>query len=84
MAQDPTEFVVSKLRAGGYDPRETGPNQWRSRCPGHKGTSANLSVKRADDGMPLLHCHHADQNGRGCTWHEIARGLDVTWPSSTE
>ena len=39
MASDPTEYVVSKLRAGGYDPQETGPNQWRARCPGHNGKS---------------------------------------------
>ena len=78
MAHDPIEFVVSKLRAGGYDPRETSPNQWKARCPGHKGTSQNLSVKRADDGRLLLHCHHVDQNGGSCTWYDILKGLDVT------
>ncbi len=71
MAHDPIEFVVSKMRAGGYDPRETSPNQWKARCPGHKGTSQKLSVKGADDGRLLLHCHHVDQNGGGCTWYEI-------------
>ena len=31
---DPVELFIAKLEAGGYDPRQTGPDQWESLCPG--------------------------------------------------
>ena len=78
MEHDPVDYLVGKLQAGGYDPRPTGADQWKSRCPGHNGKSYNLSVKRGCDGTPLVNCHHADENGRNCTWNQVLRGLDVT------
>src|SRR5262249_17516821 len=63
--------VVARLESRGFDPRETGPDSWVSRCPGHDGSRHNLSVTRGDDGRVLLHCHHAP----GCSFEAIVQAL---------
>jgi hypothetical protein len=74
---DPVATVVTKLQLNGFDPRETGPDQWESRCPAHEGRRYNLSIGRGDDGRALVYCHHADQAG-GCSLEAIVSALGMT------
>jgi hypothetical protein len=77
-AARPIDLVVNRLDARGYKPESTGPDQWRSRCPAHQGTSSNLSIKAAVDGTVLLHCFHVDDSGAGtCSAAAIAAALDL-------
>src|SRR4051812_28172437 len=78
VARDPTAEVIRRLEAGGFDPRTSGPDRWESRCPAHRGSRHNLSVRRGDDGRALVCCHHADDQGPPCTAEAIARALDLT------
>jgi hypothetical protein len=70
---DPTDNLVAKLQSAGFDPRETGPGSWESRCLSHNGSRSNLSVKRGDDGRVLLFCHHVPE----CDHKAIARALKM-------
>src|SRR5262245_55474667 len=63
----PLELIVGKLRAGSWDPVETGRDSYESRCPVHRGSRRNLSIGVGKDGRVLLHCHHVDSAGTsGC------------------
>jgi hypothetical protein len=35
--------------------RQTGPNRWLAKCPGHADRTPSLSIRQADDGRLLLH-----------------------------
>lgn len=37
--------------------RHTGPNRWISRCPAHTDGSPSLSIREAEGGRVLIHCH---------------------------
>ena len=64
---DPAAELVARLGAGGFEPRDAGPDAWESRCPGHNGSRHNLSIARGDDGCALVHCHHDDPGAAPCT-----------------
>jgi len=36
--------------------KQTGPGQWRARCPAHESEGLTLSIGEADTGAALLHC----------------------------
>ena len=75
---DPAAAVIAALEAGQFDPRSKGTDRWESRCPVHKGSRRNLSIKRTAEGGCLLYCHHADEEGRGCDPGEIAAALGMS------
>jgi hypothetical protein len=77
MSETPINRLVGRLKTHGCNPRETGSGQWKSRCPAHKGKSQNLSVKQADDGAVILHCHHVDATGQTCSAEAIVRALGL-------
>jgi len=37
--------------------RRTGPSRWIARCPAHDDHKPSLSIRHADDGKVLVHCH---------------------------
>ena len=47
---------------------------WKARCPAHEDRSPSLSIKEADGGSLLIHCH------AGCEAHSIvsAVGLNLS------
>jgi hypothetical protein len=70
-AADP-RVVWEALQARGYEPRGT-VESFRSRCPGHDGTSADaLSVKAMPSGVVALHCH-----AHNCPADEIVERLGL-------
>jgi putative DNA primase/helicase len=77
MSETPINRLIGRLQSHGCNPRETGSGQWKSRCPAHKGRSSNLSVKQADDGAVILHCHHVDATGQTCSAEAIVRSLGL-------
>lgn len=74
----PIDSVISRLTLGGYGPIESGPGQWKSRCPVHKGKSPNLSIKEGEDGTVLIRCHHVDEAGGSCDPKSIVQALNLT------
>ena len=74
MQTDPLAALVASLEQGGFDPRETGPDSWESRCPAHRGSRKNLSISRGDDGRCLIHCHHSP----GCSPDSIMGALGLS------
>ena len=70
---DPCSEFVSRLDSQGFEPRETGPDTWDARCPGHDGTRRNLTIKRADDGRVLVCCHHEPS----CDFQRIVQSLGL-------
>lgn len=78
MAEKPVEVVIAALERLGFDPKDSGPGQWRSRCPAHEGKSHNLSIKETSDGTVLLRCHHTDNGMETCTPPMIASRLGLT------
>jgi hypothetical protein len=77
LLQSPIDRVIGRLRSGGFNPRETGANQWKSRCPAHQGKNSNLSIKAADDGTVVLHCHRVDEAGRTCSPESIVQAIGL-------
>jgi hypothetical protein len=77
MSETPINRLIGRLQSHGCNPRETGSGQWKSRCPAHKGRSSNLSVKQADDGAVILHCHHVDATGQTYSAEAIVRSLGL-------
>jgi len=73
-ASDPLAAILARLEQGGFEPRESGPGSWESRCPAHNGSRKNLSVKRGDDGRSLVYCHHQP----GCDPAAIVGALGMT------
>ncbi|MYB36787.1 MAG: hypothetical protein F4Y26_05215 [Gammaproteobacteria bacterium] len=47
--------VIDALEAKGCQPQETGPDQWKARCPAHEDENPSLSV-RLVDGKIRLKC----------------------------
>jgi Protein of unknown function (DUF3987) len=77
MSETPINRLIGRLHSHGCNPRETGSGQWKSRCPAHKGRSSNLSIKQADDGAVILHCHHVDATGQTCSAEAVVRSLGL-------
>jgi Protein of unknown function (DUF3987) len=77
MSETPINRLIGRLQSHGCNPRETGSGQWKSRCPAHKGRSSNLSIKQAEDGAVILHCHHVDATGQTCSAEAIVRSLGL-------
>jgi uncharacterized protein DUF3987 len=75
---NPIDNLLSRLKAAGCDPKETGTGQWRSKCPSHQGRSSNLSIKEGDDGSVLLNCHHQDGGGQSCNAEAITKALGLS------
>jgi putative DNA primase/helicase len=74
----PLDLVVSKLRSAGCDPAPTGPDDYESRCPAHRGKRKNLSLRAGDDGRVLLYCHHCNDNGGpSCSTEAIVAALGL-------
>jgi putative DNA primase/helicase len=72
VSHDPARTLVEALERDGFDPRPIGPDSWESRCPSHKGSRRNLSIKRGDDGRALLHCQ-----AHGCKPEAIVEALGL-------
>ncbi len=67
MPENPIKNVLDQLED--YTARG---DEYRTRCPGHNGTSEDsLSIKEADNGDVLLHCHS------GCEPEEIIETLGL-------
>jgi putative DNA primase/helicase len=75
---DPERRFIDALCREGCDPRETGPGQYASRCPAHRGRRHNLSITRGDDGRILLQCHHRDEAGRQCSPEAVVAALGLS------
>jgi putative DNA primase/helicase len=75
---DPLARVTAALQRNGCDPRERALDRFESRCPVHKGSKRNLSIRRGDDDRVLLYCHHVDEGGRKCPPEEIVEALGLT------
>jgi hypothetical protein len=77
---------MEALKAANCDPRSKGPGAYESKCPAHEGKRHNLSIKLGDDGKVLLHCHHVNENGSGCSTSAIVQSLGLRledlWPKS--
>jgi hypothetical protein len=71
------DLVVSRLKDRGLNPHETAAGHWRSRCPCHKGKSANLSVDEKTDGTVVVHCHHEEAGGKTCSADAIVKALGL-------
>jgi hypothetical protein len=48
-----------------------GHNGWQARCPAHDDRNPSLSIKEAEDGKVLVHCH------AGCATPDVVRALGV-------
>src|SRR5262249_36512426 len=77
MTDTPINRLIGRLQGHGCNPRETGSGQWKSRCPAHNGKSQTPSIKHADDGTVVLHCHHVDATGQTCSAEAIVRSLGL-------
>jgi hypothetical protein len=81
----PLDNIVAGLRAADCDPVNTGHNAYESKCPVHRGSRRNLSIAVGDKGSVMLHCHHLDRNGHGCTVEAIVQSLGLRmedlWPT---
>jgi hypothetical protein len=77
MTDSPINRLIGRLQSHGCNPRETGSGQWKSRCPAHNGRSQNLSIKEADDGTVVLHCHHVEATGQTCSPQVIVGALGL-------
>lgn len=53
--------------------KPTGDGRWIARCPAHDDRSPSLSIREADDGRVLLHCHC------GCGAIDVLRAVGATW-----
>lgn len=61
--------AAARLRA-----RQVRPNEWRARCPHHRGKSeTSLSVREASDGTVLLHCFG------GCRSVDVLSAVGLSW-----
>ncbi len=47
-------------------------DEWRARCPAHNGTKRNLSLRRGDNGGPVVKCWSRD-----CGKEAVLRGLNL-------
>jgi hypothetical protein len=83
----PLDRVVAALKSANCDPTSNGPGAYESKCPAHEGRRRNLSIKLGDDGKVLLHCHHMNENGSGCSTAAIVQALGLKledlWPKSS-
>jgi putative DNA primase/helicase len=77
LLQSPIDRVIGRLRGLGFNPKESGAGQWKSKCPVHKGKNSNLSIKAGDDGTVILHCHHVEQGGRTCSPESIVKAIGL-------
>jgi hypothetical protein len=70
--------VLRQLTNLGCDPRPSGTDRWRSRCPVHQGTSSNLSIWIGDDGIGMK-CHHTGESGAPtCSYAALAAAVGLT------
>ena len=53
--------------------KPTGEGRWIARCPAHDDRSPSLSIREADDGRVLLHCHC------GCGAIDVLHAVGATW-----
>ena len=52
MSGTPVDALLARLERV----KQTGPGQWRARCPAHESEGQTLSIGEADSGAALLHC----------------------------
>ena len=71
---NPQSMTIERLLASLDRLKRTGPNTWVASCPAHADKSPSLSIREADAGKVLIHCH------AGCSAHEVvsAVGLELT------
>ena len=48
----PVDALLARLE----QVKQTGPGQWRARCPAHESKGLTLSIGEADSGAALLYC----------------------------
>ena len=63
----PVDKVIAALGERGCKPATSGPGEWHARCPAHRGDDPDLSIKEADDGTVILHCHRKAGGKKGCS-----------------
>ncbi len=51
--------------------KASGDKKWTACCPAHEDKKPSLSIKLADDGKVLMHCH------AGCTLKDILSAIDL-------
>jgi putative DNA primase/helicase len=61
-------LVTAEIIAKALDGRKAGSG-WMARCPAHQDRKPSLSIRKADDGKILVHCH------AGCTQESVIDAL---------
>jgi hypothetical protein len=64
----PLEKLLDALEHGGFKPQPRG-SEYCARCPAHDDHDPSLSLREADDGRVLVHCH------AGCSSESIVGAL---------
>ena len=63
----PAEKFIERLQVC----RPSGKGKWIAQCPAHDDRSPSLSVKEAEDGRLLIHCH------AGCGANDVIASLGL-------
>ena len=53
--------------------KSAGQNKWIARCPAHDDSSPSLSIKEADNGNVIIHCH------AGCGALDVLTAVGLDW-----
>ena len=67
MSGTPVDALLARLERV----KQTGPGQWRARCPAHESEGLTLSIGEADSGAVLMHCF------AGCEINDIVREVQL-------
>jgi hypothetical protein len=66
---DPVQTLVDRLDEHGCEPRPSGADSFKARCPAHNDQNPSLSVGYGDEGQALLKCF------AGCTYRDILAAI---------
>lgn len=72
MSETPIRRVLSAIEMATGCPRQQSGG-WIACCPAHEDRSPSLSIRAAEDGRVLLHCH------AGCPTEAVLRALGLVW-----
>jgi len=65
------ERLTASDLAARLDAKQTGPHEWRAKCPAHDDHTPSLTITEGADGRTLLKCFG------GCTFEHITRALGI-------
>ena len=68
----PLERVINALKQGGFEPKQSSSEKWRSQCPGHSGDGQSLNISVGEDERVLLKCF-----ARECSLESILTPLKL-------